>query len=74
MKLSAWKPAETVQRSRSFEGEQQFAQLVCHRWRYSLGVSIFVELLQPFVAKAYKLHVIPEFQYVRQHRTMSRFL
>ena len=41
-----------------------------HRGRHPFGVAVFVELLQPFVAKADKFHVIPScVQYVRLYRT-----
>jgi hypothetical protein len=58
VQLPSWEPAELVQRLGGFEGEQKLAQLVGHRGRHPLGVAVFMELPQPFVAKANKLHVV----------------
>src|SRR5258706_15642094 len=58
MQLPTGKPAKLLQRLCGFEGEQKLAQLVGHRGRHSLGLSVLVELLEPFVAKADKLHVV----------------
>ena len=44
MQLPAWEAAELFQRRRGFEGEQQLAQLICHRGRHSFGIAFFVEL------------------------------
>jgi hypothetical protein len=51
MQLPAGKAIELLQRLGGFEGEQKLAQLVGHRERHRLGVSVFIELPQPFVAK-----------------------
>jgi hypothetical protein len=44
MQLPAGKPAELLQHLGGFEGEQKLAQLVGHRGRHPLGVSVLVEL------------------------------
>ena len=56
MQLPAWKPVELFQRLGGFEGEQKLAQLVSHRRCHALGVSVFMELPEPFMAKADKSH------------------
>src|SRR5271170_3706081 len=58
MQLPAGKPAKLLPRLGGFEGKQKLAQLVGHRGRHALGASVLVELPQPFVAKADKLHVV----------------
>jgi hypothetical protein len=72
MQLPAGKPAELLQRLGGFEGEQKLAQLVGHRGRHRLGVSVLMEVPYAFVTKANKLHVIPSlFQYVLLCRTLQ---
>ena len=58
MQLPARKPSELLRRRGGFKGEQKLAQLVGHRGRHTLGVPIFMKLLEPFMAKADKVHLI----------------
>src|SRR5579863_1304923 len=59
MQLPAWKLAKLLQRLGGFKREQKLAQLVGHGGRHPFGGSILPKLLQPFVAKADKLHAVP---------------
>src|ERR1035437_4956848 len=60
VQLPSWKPAELVEGLGGFDSEQKFPQLVGHRGRHPLGVAVFMELPEPFVAKANQSHVIPD--------------
>jgi hypothetical protein len=44
VQLPAGKPTELFQRLGGFEGEQKLAQLVGHRGRHRLGVSVLMEV------------------------------
>src|SRR6516225_12175114 len=59
MQFPSRKPAHLVEVVSGLERKQELPQLVRSRRLHYLGASLFMELLEPFVAKAGKLHRVP---------------